>query len=130
MIGIYSYILEVMLPLVSMVWAANSGQRDDRLHASAGPTADRPPWWRPNDPPSSSKSTKGTLSGPLLRFRRTLTASAVAVLSTFPSIAVSARRLASGRGQAHGQAGKDKPAPALIVFGRDEADRPPASAFG
>lgn len=61
-------------------------------------------------------------------------ASAVATLSTFPSIAVSAGRPASGRGQVHGQArrqaGKDKPVPALIVLGRDEADRPHASAFG
>lgn len=61
-------------------------------------------------------------------------ASAVAALSTFPSIAVSAGRPASGRGQVHSQAGrqagKDKPAPALIVLGRDEADRPHASAFG
>jgi hypothetical protein len=61
-------------------------------------------------------------------------ASAVATLSTFPSIAVSAGRPASGRGQVHGQAGrqagKDKLVPALIVLGRDEADRPHASAFG
>lgn len=59
---------------------------------------------------------------------------AVATLSTFPSIAVSAGRPASAKGQVHGQAGrqagKDKPVPALIVLGRDEADRPHASAFG
>jgi len=61
-------------------------------------------------------------------------ANAVATLSTFPSIAVSAGRPASDsskfQGRDHGQAGKDKPVPVLIVFGKDEANKPHASAFG
>lgn len=69
-------------------------------------------------------------------------ANAVATLSTFPSIAVSAGRPAprhgpdQGRaqgpdhGHGHGRAMRDRPVPALIVFGKDEADRPHASVFG